>query len=128
MGGEGTGHVIRVEVKNYPGTDVDAREVGKAVCNSPLVKTAIAGNDPNVGRIAGAVGSWIGKKGKDVDFGLCNMEMGGETIFKEGRFDLDGEKEDRLSSYIKDCQFSSTSEHPEHDKEVSIIIDFNAGK
>mmetsp|Transcript_15892 Transcript_15892/g.32647 ORF Transcript_15892/g.32647 Transcript_15892/m.32647 type:complete len:80 (+) Transcript_15892:337-576(+) len=56
------------------------------------------------------------------------MEMGGETIFKEGRFDLDGEKEDRLSSYIKDCQFSSTSEHPEHDKEVSIIIDFNAGK
>ena len=41
---------------------------------SPLVKTAIAGNDPNVGRIAGAVGSWIGKKGKDVDFDLCNME------------------------------------------------------
>ena len=79
--GEGTGHVIKVEVLNYPGPDSEAREIGKSVINSPLVKTAIAGNDPNVGRIAGAVGSWVGKRERGankIDWSKCNMSMGGE--------------------------------------------------
>ena len=80
--GEGTGHVIKVEVMNYPGPDSEAREMGKSVINSPLVKTAIAGNDPNVGRIAGAFGSWVGKReggGTKIDWSKCNMSMGGEN-------------------------------------------------
>mmetsp|Transcript_4297 Transcript_4297/g.8908 ORF Transcript_4297/g.8908 Transcript_4297/m.8908 type:complete len:293 (-) Transcript_4297:10-888(-) len=58
--GEGTGHVITVKVVNFPATDKQCRAMGKAVVNSPLVKTAVAGNDPNVGRVAGAVGSCLG--------------------------------------------------------------------
>lgn len=57
--GEGTNHVIQVEVKNAPSFLV-ARDCGRAVVNSPLFKCAISGNDPNVGRLLAAVGKYIG--------------------------------------------------------------------
>ena len=37
-------------------SDVDARRLGRAIANSPLVKTAVAGCDPNWGRIIDAIG------------------------------------------------------------------------
>lgn len=102
--------------------------MGKSVVNSPLVKTAIAGNDPNVGRIAGAVGSWVGREGKEVDFGMCNMAMGGESIFRNGKFDLSGEKEVKLSRYIEDASYDPRGGEPEHEREVEIVIDFQVGE
>jgi len=53
--GEGATKMIEVEVKNAL-SFVEAKKVAKAVINSPLVKTAIFGNDPNWGRILAAVG------------------------------------------------------------------------
>jgi glutamate N-acetyltransferase/amino-acid N-acetyltransferase len=52
--GEGTNHVIKVTVTGAP-TDLIARDLGRFVCNSNLVKCAIAGCDPNVGRIVGMI-------------------------------------------------------------------------
>ena len=53
--GEGASHLISVEVHGAASRD-DARQVAKTVADSPLVKTAVAGNDPNWGRIVSAAG------------------------------------------------------------------------
>lgn len=44
-----------------------ARRLGKAVINSPLFKTAIAGNDPNVGRLLAVVGRVMGTESPETD-------------------------------------------------------------
>ncbi|WP_028650006.1 bifunctional glutamate N-acetyltransferase/amino-acid acetyltransferase ArgJ [Nocardiopsis sp. CNT312] len=53
--GEGAGKLIEVRVTGAR-DDAQAKRVGKAVVNSPLVKTAVHGSDPNWGRVAMAVG------------------------------------------------------------------------
>jgi glutamate N-acetyltransferase/amino-acid N-acetyltransferase len=53
---EGATHVLLIEVEGAA-TTTDARTVAKAVADSPLVKTAAFGGDPNPGRILQAVGS-----------------------------------------------------------------------
>ena len=59
--GEGTRHVMEIAVTSHL-AEADALAVAKAVGNGPLVKTAVYGNDPNVGRIAGAVGDYLGSR------------------------------------------------------------------
>ena len=61
--GEGTGHVLRVQVRQAR-DESTALGIARAVANSPLVKTAIFGNDPNVGRIISAVGDYLGNAGR----------------------------------------------------------------
>jgi glutamate N-acetyltransferase / amino-acid N-acetyltransferase len=53
--GEGSRKLIIVRVLGFK-TDDEARRVARAIANSPLVKTAIAGSDPNWGRILAAAG------------------------------------------------------------------------
>lgn len=53
--GEGTTHLISIEVSGCASRQ-SARQIAKTVANSPLVKTAIAGADPNWGRIVSAAG------------------------------------------------------------------------
>ncbi|HBU37427.1 MAG TPA: arginine biosynthesis protein ArgJ, partial [Planctomycetaceae bacterium] len=53
--GEGATHVIRIEITGAESRG-DARRVARAIADSPLVKTAIAGADPNWGRIVSAAG------------------------------------------------------------------------
>lgn len=53
--GEGAEHAVRVVVTGA-GDDAEADRVARAVANSPLVKTAVAGRDPNGGRVEQAVG------------------------------------------------------------------------
>ncbi len=53
--GEGAGRVAEIRVRGTA-TDRDAKTIAMAVANSPLVKTALAGADPNWGRILGAAG------------------------------------------------------------------------
>ena len=60
--GEGVRHVIRVDVRNAPDRET-ARALGKAIINAPLFKCAVAGNDPNVGRLIQAIGKHIGAQG-----------------------------------------------------------------
>jgi len=54
--GEGASHIITVELEGLA-SDEAARHAARAVCRSPLVKTAIAGGDLNWGRIVGALGA-----------------------------------------------------------------------
>jgi glutamate N-acetyltransferase/amino-acid N-acetyltransferase len=53
--GEGAGKLIEVQVTGARDT-AQAKRVGKAIVNSPLVKTAVHGSDPNWGRVAMAIG------------------------------------------------------------------------
>jgi glutamate N-acetyltransferase/amino-acid N-acetyltransferase len=54
--GEGARKLITIEVSGAPGED-GADRLARAIANSPLVKTAIAGSDPNWGRILSAAGN-----------------------------------------------------------------------
>ncbi|MGB0678031.1 MAG: bifunctional glutamate N-acetyltransferase/amino-acid acetyltransferase ArgJ [Polyangiales bacterium] len=53
--GEGAAHLVRLEIRGAPNDD-EALQAARAVATSPLVKTALAGVDPNWGRIAMALG------------------------------------------------------------------------
>ena len=79
--------MIRVSVRGAPSADV-ARGVGKAVVNSPLFKSAVAGNDPNVGRLVSSIGSYLGRAAPDLDLGACTVAMGGRIIFAKGEVGL----------------------------------------
>jgi len=54
--GEGARRVLEIEVAGTR-NDVDADRIARSVANSPLVKTALAGGDPNWGRILSAAGA-----------------------------------------------------------------------
>ena len=113
--GEGTNHVIKVSVTGAP-NDLFARDLGRFVANSNLVKCAIAGCDPNVGRIVGAIGSFLGtvKDGGSMVNGL-SVTLGGVDIFTSGAFQLNPEKEKQLSDYMLEAQLYP-GDLPEHDR------------
>ena len=128
--GEGTTHVIRVAVSNAPSFEL-ARGVGKAVVNSPLFKSAVAGNDPNVGRLVSAVGSYLGRAAPDLVLDGATMKMGGRTIFAKGTFSIDAQLEDELFGHMKQGLLSDASgeslPYPPHERCVEIEIDLDAG-
>ncbi len=125
--GEGTGHVMRVAVSGAASGE-EAAAVGKALVNSPLVKTAVAGNDPNVGRFVSSIGDYCGNAGINLPADRLEIRLGGEVIFSGGRFLLDPEKEARLADYLGDC--GMIPEHkgwPVHGKSVKIDINIGMG-
>lgn len=125
--GEGTSHVIKVSVEGAATVD-EASAIGKALVNSPLVKTAIAGNDPNVGRFASSIGDYCGNNGIKLPIDKMEIKLGGNIIFSGGGFRMTPEKELRLAEYLKDC--STIAEHkgwPVHEKTVDIDINIGMG-
>ena len=118
--GEGTQHVIRVAVTGADSDEV-AKRVGKAVVNGPLFKSAIAGNDPNVGRLIGKVGQALGKEGAKMAE-HCTCRIGGETIFENGQFRLDTAKEKRLSGHLKFAAGNCDLPYPEHRRVVDVEV------
>jgi glutamate N-acetyltransferase / amino-acid N-acetyltransferase len=120
--GEGIGHVMRVRVERAS-DEAAALAVGKAVVNSPLVKTAVFGNDPNVGRIVSAIGDYMGNAGLRLDPAQVTVRLGGEDIFGGGCFRLDAEKERRLAAYLKGRAMGTRRvAWPQHDRTVDIEI------
>ncbi len=77
--GEGATKLIEVKVSGAV-DDGSARRVGMAVANSPLVKTAVAGEDANWGRIVMAVG----KSGEPADRDLLSVAVGGVWMARDG--------------------------------------------
>ncbi|HSG34800.1 MAG TPA: bifunctional glutamate N-acetyltransferase/amino-acid acetyltransferase ArgJ [Sphingomonadaceae bacterium] len=77
--GEGAQKFITVSVSGAV-SDESARKIGLAVANSPLVKTAIAGEDANWGRVVMAVG----KAGEPADRDRLSIGFGGVWCAKEG--------------------------------------------
>jgi glutamate N-acetyltransferase/amino-acid N-acetyltransferase len=76
---EGVTHVLIVDVDGAS-DERDARRVAKAVADSPLVKTAVFGGDPNPGRILQAVGS----AGVPVDPSRLDLSLGGVPVAAGG--------------------------------------------
>jgi glutamate N-acetyltransferase/amino-acid N-acetyltransferase len=77
--GEGAQKFIEVEVTGAE-SDESARRIGLAIANSPLVKTAIAGEDANWGRIVMAVG----KAGEPADRDTLSIGFGGVWAARDG--------------------------------------------
>ena len=125
--GEGTSHVIRVTVTGAR-DDAAAAGAGKAVVNSPLVKTAVCGNDPNVGRIAGAIGDWAGGAAPWLDPAAVVVRLGGEEVLAGGAFRLDAAKEERLSACLREAAFDPAARgFPAHGRCVDIEVSLGGG-
>jgi len=77
--GEGLTKFVKVTVTGAE-SKAAARTIAKAICNSPLVKTAIAGEDPNWGRIVMAVG----KAGEQADRDKLSIRFGDIEVAKDG--------------------------------------------
>jgi glutamate N-acetyltransferase/amino-acid N-acetyltransferase len=122
--GEGVGHVLRVRVRGA--SETLALGLGKAVVNSPLVKTAVCGNDPNVGRILSSMGDYLGAVpgGAAVDFRRLRVRLGGIVLYERGAFRLDPAKERRLARYLASCAYDPARKgFPAHERCVEIEVE-----
>ena len=77
--GEGAKKLITIEVTGTT-RDEGAVTIARTIANSPLVKTAVAGNDPNWGRVICAAGN----AGVEFDPGKVSIEMQGIAVCKRG--------------------------------------------
>lgn len=93
--GEGATKFVTVSVTGAS-SDADARTHGLAIANSPLVKTAIAGEDPNWGRVVMAVG----KSGAPADRDTLSIWFGDILVAKDGWVNPDY-SEDAAAAYMK---------------------------
>ena len=93
--GEGATKFVTINVTGAA-NDADARLVAMATANSPLVKTAIAGEDPNWGRIVMAVG----KSGAAADRDLLSIRFG-DTLVAENGWVAETYTEDAGAAYMK---------------------------
>jgi glutamate N-acetyltransferase/amino-acid N-acetyltransferase len=78
--GEGARHVIEIDVRGAP-NDHGAATVARTIAHSPLVKTALAGADPNWGRILAAAG----RSGVAFDPERAAITLAGVPVFRRGR-------------------------------------------
>lgn len=95
MDGEGAQKLITIHVRGAESDDA-ARRIGLAIGNSPLVKTAIAGEDANWGRVVMAVG----KSGEKVDRDMLSIAMGGVVIARDGER-VEGYDEAPITAHMK---------------------------
>jgi glutamate N-acetyltransferase/amino-acid N-acetyltransferase len=79
-GGEGATKLITVTVTGAASVE-DARRAAKAIANSPLVKTAIHGGDPNWGRLIAV----SGRAGVAFELSRAAVSLGPVVLFKDGR-------------------------------------------
>ena len=78
-GGEGATKLISIHVGDARSID-DARQVARTIANSPLVKTAVHGADPNWGRIVAAAG----RAGVPFDVQKATVHVGRVLLFENG--------------------------------------------
>tara|TARA_Y100000768_G_scaffold353926_1_gene306597 strand:+ start:786 stop:2087 length:1302 start_codon:yes stop_codon:yes gene_type:complete len=107
--GEGASKFITVNVKNCK-TEEDAKKICFSIANSPLVKTAIAGEDPNWGRIIMA----IGKANVNLNPTKISIKLGNILIIDNGKLSSNY-KEEIAASYMKE-------------EKIDINVNLNLGK
>jgi glutamate N-acetyltransferase/amino-acid N-acetyltransferase len=107
--GEGAQKLIKIDVTGAA-TNKSAKRIGMSVANSPLVKTAIAGEDANWGRIVMAVG----KAGEPADRDKLSIGIGGVWMARDGAV-IPGYDETPVVAHMKGL-------------EVDITIDIGLGK
>ena len=107
--GEGAQKFIEIAVTGAVSND-SARRVGLAIANSPLVKTAIAGEDANWGRIVMAVG----KAGEPANRDSLSIRFGANEVARNG-LPVDGYEEGPVAIHLKK-------------QEIEIGVDLGMGK
>ena len=107
--GEGASKFIQIDVLKCKNEE-DAKKIAFSIANSPLVKTAIAGEDPNWGRIMMAAGK------KEVEFNInsVNLMFGDYKVFEKGQVSKNYSELD-LKEYMKN-------------ETIKIILEINSGK
>ena len=96
--GEGVQHLVALKIEQAA-SEAEAEQVARAIANSPLVKTAWAGADPNWGRVLAAVGY----SGVPVKPERVSIFFGKHTVCRNGKkapFD-----EDQVHGYLKQPEF-----------------------
>jgi glutamate N-acetyltransferase/amino-acid N-acetyltransferase len=107
--GEGASKFMTIKVRGAR-SDHAARRIAFSIANSPLVKTAIAGEDANWGRIVMAVG----KSGEEADRDRLDVSVGGVLIASEG-MEVPGYDETPVVTHMKG-------------REVEIVVDLHLGQ
>ncbi len=107
--GEGASKFITVNVSNSK-TQEEAKKVAFSIANSPLVKTAIAGEDPNWGRIVMA----IGKSNVNINLNKLEIKFGAIKIIEKGQLSINY-NEIEVAEYMKN-------------EKIDFFIDMNTGK
>jgi len=107
--GEGASKFIQIDVLKCKNEE-EAKKIAFSIANSPLVKTAIAGEDPNWGRIMMAAGK------KEVEFNInsVNLMLGDYKVFEKGQVSKNYSEQD-LKEYMKN-------------ETIKIILEINSGK
>ena len=93
--GEGSSKFVTVNV-NRCKSEIEAKQIAFSIANSPLVKTAIAGEDPNWGRIVMA----IGKAGPKINLKKLSIKFGDLKIVQDGKLHQNYD-EKKTSLYMK---------------------------
>ena len=107
--GEGASKFITVNVNNSK-TQEEAKKVAFSIANSPLVKTAIAGEDPNWGRIIMA----IGKANVNISLSKLEITFGKIKIIEKGELSINY-NEIEVAEYMKN-------------EKIDLTINLNMGK
>lgn len=107
--GEGAQKFITIRVSGAA-SDASARAIGLAIANSPLVKTAIAGEDANWGRVVMAVG----KAGEPADRDKLSIAFGGIWTARDG-LPVEGYDEAPVAAHLKG-------------EEIDIAVDLGLGE
>ena len=95
--GEGATKFVEIQITGAA-CDAEAKVHGLAIANSPLVKTAIAGEDPNWGRIVMA----IGKSGAEADRDLLSISFGDVLVAEKGWVSPSYREEDGAAQMRRD--------------------------
>ena len=93
--GEGAKKFLTISVINAKSLG-SAKKIAFSIANSPLVKTAVAGEDPNWGRII----MGIGKSGEIVDIKKLKLKIGNIMVAENGRIS-ESYDEEKLKEYMK---------------------------
>jgi len=93
--GEGAKKFLTVKVVNAKSLG-SAKKIAFSIANSPLVKTAVAGEDPNWGRII----MGIGKSGEIIDIKKLKVKLGDFIVAENGKIS-DSYNEEKLQEYMK---------------------------
>jgi glutamate N-acetyltransferase/amino-acid N-acetyltransferase len=106
-GGEGATKLITVMVTGAA-SPAEARRAAKAIANSPLVKTAIHGGDPNWGRLIAVAG----RAGVEFELSRAAVTIGSVVLFKDGQPHDEGAED--AAEYLRN-------------KEITVSVNLGAG-
>ena len=93
--GEGAKKFVTVKIINAKSLS-SAKKIAFSVANSPLVKTAIAGNDPNWGRVI----MGIGKSGENIDKNKIIVKFGDFILAEDGKIS-ESYDEEKIKEYMR---------------------------